>query len=94
MRPYEAAGTPRWPNVEVRYQLSSLGPRPLEERAWRAGGQPRRFFRIPFDERKRRSEKEKSHKERKKKKTQQHETDVFFRLETLDLVYILEIKKE
>lgn len=24
---------------------------------------------------------------------QQHETDVFFRLDTLDLVYILEIKK-
>lgn len=25
---------------------------------------------------------------------QQHEADVFFRLDTLDLVYILEIKKE
>ncbi|TNN64675.1 hypothetical protein EYF80_025082 [Liparis tanakae] len=29
MRPYEAAGTPRWPRVEVRYQLSSLGARPM-----------------------------------------------------------------
>lgn len=47
MRPYEAAGTPRWPSVEVRYQLSSLGTRPIVERPWSAGGHPRRFFRIP-----------------------------------------------
>lgn len=47
IRPYEAAGTPLWPRVDVRYQLSSLGTRPVVEKPCSAGGHPRRFFRIP-----------------------------------------------